>query len=79
MKQKLASRLIDNLAIQLDRDPGVVDPCLRPSSVVRRDLAHDADDARGAVQDGDEVTDRPLLAARLQTAVNDSLGPIQRH
>jgi hypothetical protein len=48
-----SGRIVDNLAVQLDRHAGGVDLRRRPPAVVGLDVADRADKTRGLVNDGD--------------------------
>src|SRR5271154_1444779 len=66
MKVRRAGRIVDNFAGQLDRDAGGVDLRRRPSTVVSLDVAYRADQTRGLVDYGDQMSDRPVFFACLE-------------
>ena len=76
---KIRLTTIDDLSTQLECDPSEVGLSFRPLRLEGRDFADHPDHTRIAMADGYQVTDGPILAVRIKTTVDDSLGPVQRH
>ena len=53
MEVRRSGRIVDNLAVQLDRHAGGVDLRRRPPAIVSLDVADGADKTRGLVNDRD--------------------------
>ena len=76
IKKRRSVRTVDDFAVQLDRDASGVRLAFGPSAVIRRNFADGADQTRGSMHDGDEMTYRLILLARLQRTADNALRAI---
>ena len=79
MESRRAIGIVDNLAVQLNCDPGGVGLVFTPPAVIGRNFANSAHQTRCPVNDRNEMANRPLLFVQLERAANDALCSIQSH
>jgi hypothetical protein len=79
MEERRAVGIVDDFAVQLDRDASRVGLAFGPPAVIGRNFADRAYQTRCPVNDGDEMADRPLLLACLERTADDALCSIQRN
>jgi hypothetical protein len=79
MKYRCSQSIVDYLAVQLNFCAGSVDARFGPLSVIRRDFAYDSHQPRIPMDDRNQVTNRPVLQACFETAIDDALRSIQTH
>ena len=79
MEKRRAVGVIDNFAVEFDRDASGIGLILGPPAVIGRNFAHSAHQSRVPVDDGDEMADRPLALVRLERTADDALRSVQSH